>query len=414
MKNDFVLSSNLESVVIDRLENEESLHFISDHDKSEIAFVLLGVKPAFFIAWWEPSSASKLIEQEAHELESFLLEQVLFVRIKFAIEAQSIWCKCYCARDKDSLSKLVDSDYVDGDSRPVLIKKDKNLGNILGYPQTAVDAYISGQSVDDDVLPLSVVNSPEYKFVGFRMSKLHWKDEFDEAVVRVCMLKKLFPKLYQRIIDGDVISHEKIDIWNDIKNRVDQITDRLGMPVDDNIKDVVIGLNANGINTVASCGGHLDSDRLAFPWIGCAAANQPQYRYKDETQIKESIASRYNIRSNDIFNVGNDAAMNDYYIRAAKSGETEEYKKWDICNDPLEKKVSNIISEFYTHRIDVPEVKIAIGTIYPGCLIEIPDSDEQKWRNTLSENGLRDKIKEAQSEMSKFAYFLKLKYFDTK
>lgn len=206
------------------------------------------------------------------------------------------------------------------------------------------------------------------------------------------------------------VMNNKNKIWKDVRTQVDHLTDRLGMPVDQDIKSVVVGLNVNGINTVSSCGGHIDSDRLAFPWIGCAASSQPQFRFENEEKIKESIAQRYNIKPENIFDTSNPAAEKDYYDMTRNILETTEYAEWDKKNASLEKMVIECINEFYSQRKDSPTVRIAPGLIYPGCMIEIPDENEKKWRETLSENELKDKIREAQKEMEQFGAFLKAEF----
>ncbi|MGH7141309.1 MAG: hypothetical protein ACREGH_01580 [Minisyncoccia bacterium] len=46
---------------------------------------------------------------------------------------------------------------------------------------------------------------------------------------------------------------------------VEKITDRLGEPVDDKIKNLVAALLMFGIRTTMSCEGH--RDRAAYPWV---------------------------------------------------------------------------------------------------------------------------------------------------
>lgn len=53
-----------------------------------------------------------------------------------------------------------------------------------------------------------------------------------------------------------------------ITKHVDEITDRLGMPVDEGIKQTVIYLQALGFPTNGSCEGHPNKKHgLDFPWV---------------------------------------------------------------------------------------------------------------------------------------------------
>ena len=46
---------------------------------------------------------------------------------------------------------------------------------------------------------------------------------------------------------------------------VDSIADKLGHPIDAGIRDALIGLKANGVETSGSCEGH-DDHGAALPW----------------------------------------------------------------------------------------------------------------------------------------------------
>jgi hypothetical protein len=51
-------------------------------------------------------------------------------------------------------------------------------------------------------------------------------------------------------------------------NSLNQITDKLGMPIDPGIKKTVVLLNLLGFRTVGSCGGHVDlNGGTLTPWI---------------------------------------------------------------------------------------------------------------------------------------------------
>lgn len=212
----------------------------------------------------------------------------------------------------------------------------------------------------------------------------------------------------------ETISKEKI--WSDLTDWANKVTDLLGMPIDSEIKEVVIGLNALGINTYSSCGGHYsDPEDLRFPWVGCQAANAPQYRFVNEEKITTAIIDKYDIeppRKNFIFMPGNEAAQKEYYELLSKDKETEEYTIWDQGNELVGKKVDEIIEEFNSQGEHTNGVRIGKGEIYPGCLINIPDQDEKNWTENLSREDLKQKIIEAQTEMNYFAQFLKKKFFN--
>jgi hypothetical protein len=51
-----------------------------------------------------------------------------------------------------------------------------------------------------------------------------------------------------------------------VRKEVDQLCDKLSNPIDEKIKDLVVGLRYHGIKTTASCQGHLDRG-LSHPWV---------------------------------------------------------------------------------------------------------------------------------------------------
>lgn len=62
---------------------------------------------------------------------------------------------------------------------------------------------------------------------------------------------------------------------NQVAADFQRITDRLGMPIDRGIFDTVVTFNVLGINTAASCEGHLHRG-YAAPWIDIEARETPE------------------------------------------------------------------------------------------------------------------------------------------
>lgn len=70
--------------------------------------------------------------------------------------------------------------------------------------------------------------------------------------------------------------------WLDTLNRVRQIRDTLGRPVDKDIEETVAILQMMGIATTMSCGGHIDRD-TGGPYVTFAHKDILQYRQIIET-----------------------------------------------------------------------------------------------------------------------------------
>jgi len=58
----------------------------------------------------------------------------------------------------------------------------------------------------------------------------------------------------------------KQKIWDEMANEVDHWVDAIGCPIDNDIKEIVVALNVMGIETRASCEGHLNRG-CSYPWV---------------------------------------------------------------------------------------------------------------------------------------------------
>lgn len=65
---------------------------------------------------------------------------------------------------------------------------------------------------------------------------------------------------------SEQINPTKQEMWDEMSNEVSHWVDELGYPIDTEIKDTVVALNLLGIETTASCEGHLDHG-FAFPSV---------------------------------------------------------------------------------------------------------------------------------------------------
>jgi hypothetical protein len=75
--------------------------------------------------------------------------------------------------------------------------------------------------------------------------------------------------------------------WNSLVEYFSRITNMRGKPIDPEIFETVVVLNAPGIPTIMSCGGHIDDGRgLLLPWIDITSSvphlNDLQHREAQE------------------------------------------------------------------------------------------------------------------------------------
>lgn len=213
---------------------------------------------------------------------------------------------------------------------------------------------------------------------------------------------------------------DKEENLNAIKDEVDIVGDRLGYPIDEGIKETVVFLKALGISTTGSCEGHTDSG-LPWPWVGIAAANEPEERWENQNSIFEKIAQKYNIRGEDVKNPNMDTmdAWQEAMIAASKNPETADYKNWGEKNKALHNKTVDLLREFYEKENRDSKTKISVGDFHGGNF-RISSADAKTtlriMRDELSKDEkekLNLEIPSRQAEMKEFTEFLERKYWES-
>jgi hypothetical protein len=81
--------------------------------------------------------------------------------------------------------------------------------------------------------------------------------------------------------------------WNILVEHFARVTDAVGKPIDRDIFETVVALNALGIPTVQSCGGHLEENRgLLLPWVDIEAADEELPKLQREEQSLIEVIQR--------------------------------------------------------------------------------------------------------------------------
>lgn len=174
--------------------------------------------------------------------------------------------------------------------------------------------------------------------------------------------------------------------WDEAAKRVDQIGDKLGMPIDKGIKKAVIAFHILGIESSGSCEGHLNRPGTEGPWIDIDA--EGTYELLDKID-KETPSGK-------------------------DEDKWQERLRREVEPQNLEarKKALELLGQFYTGREEIPPIDRRIiisgvgwgGRIHPqgASLLKIePDETTRK-----------QKLAEYQQEMRQFSGFLKRKYFE--
>lgn len=98
------------------------------------------------------------------------------------------------AKDNVSLQRLIDSTGLSVNARPKLL--DKELGLALGYPMTAVEAYVNGEKARFLDLPLKVQLEEPAQFILMALSEAHWEEELVVSGAWAEKVKELSPQIY--------------------------------------------------------------------------------------------------------------------------------------------------------------------------------------------------------------------------
>jgi len=74
--------------------------------------------------------------------------------------------------------------------------------------------------------------------------------------------------------------------WDELVKHFCSVSDGLGMPIDDEIFETVVALNALGITTTMSCAGHITRDEgdVRYPWVDFSASDSTINDLKQEQQ----------------------------------------------------------------------------------------------------------------------------------
>lgn len=189
------------------LENVESSKLDVD-GKINLLLVKGGLKPTAIID--VPMRGRKEIfrtEEDLKSIESLIKDSGL---------AQDI--------DKEEVNSIEKTNFFIGDSKEAverlkeLIKtttgedRDREVGMLLGYPLSAVDAFVSGQLkaeernekiINREDLPSDMQEADAVVFSPFALSKENWAEEIKQGQIWADYIKSLSPRIYQEMIDED-------------------------------------------------------------------------------------------------------------------------------------------------------------------------------------------------------------------
>jgi len=188
------------------VEKLEGLEFLYDTDKIIFLLVFTGEKSGGHIGIVYRLDTSDYTEEEfrnrGRKLQDFLEENKVSyysreIEPQRATNGEIILKQLdfYLAKDIESLEKIKEA---------VDEHDERKFGLAMGYPQTAVEAFVSTEDpfTKPDLLfvePIEVEFSEERSFLFFRMSKEHWHEELEVVKRWARTIKEVAPQLYEEI-----------------------------------------------------------------------------------------------------------------------------------------------------------------------------------------------------------------------
>jgi len=197
MENKIESRFNLE--IVNELEKTPLL---GDQDKMILLLILTREKPA--ATFYLRLDFGSVIEDEKKFLDenNFFRKWLLKSGLIFSSEEKIISGEnkkplskiitFNVARDKAALDRLDAADREDNK---------KEIGLALGYPATAVEAFLEQDVKDTDDLPFNLKSSEAMDFLFFRLSKEHWTEEFETVKRWQEMIRDNFPNFYKQFTD---------------------------------------------------------------------------------------------------------------------------------------------------------------------------------------------------------------------
>ena len=182
--------------------------------------------------------------------------------------------------------------------------------------------------------------------------------------------------------------------WHTTAEHFKKVTDGIGMHIDEGIFDLVVTLNALGINTRQSCEGHLDR-ALPYPWIDIEKTSGCEQQEKEWESAKQKLKEAKKKKENE--------ELDPYY--------DEFHRARDAlvdCRLEEPQQLYVLLNEFYaSHQIQYDSILIieewanGLGRLYPH------DGIFQGRRNDRER---KEHLEQYQHEMNDFTDFLKTTY----
>lgn len=205
---------------------------------------------------------------------------------------------------------------------------------------------------------------------------------------------------------------EKKRIWDEWKRLIDITGDKLNYPIDSNIKEPVIALNALGFVTDGSCEGHIDRG-LPYPWIDIEGVSDFNKKYPEYEKIVKILKEKTNSKLE---------AKRDYPDLYNRALELDSLREIEIAKMGI--NLNKLINDFYlSHKPYSSESRILATRgpfdfrIEPISSMDIGHENKKIFDEKIAKMSPNEKkqfLENNQKEMKSLSEFLKNKFFGNK
>jgi len=183
--------------------------------------------------------------------------------------------------------------------------------------------------------------------------------------------------------------------WDHLMCQYQQVTDVLGKKIDPGIFESVVVLNALGVNTTASCEGHLDWGTGA-PWIDIAAPDV----WEEERRAREATAQARKQRQL--------KELPEAEIALLFAHAHSLRREVDLKHLQVRKILMHYLALFYQDRVVSSDRRFIVYGLVGEARLE---SQGAGLLPLLTQEERQQKLCEYQEEMMAFTHFLKEQFF---
>jgi predicted RNase H-like nuclease (RuvC/YqgF family) len=201
--------------------------------------------------------------------------------------------------------------------------------------------------------------------------------------------------------------------WDDLVKHFCAVSDRLGMPIDDEIFDTVIALNALGITTTASCAGHITRDEgdIRYPWVDFSASDPEIEELKREQQELHEKAEKLQRKLTRLRKKNADGERIQPLMTKSRTAWHEYHslgRKLRKLQVPMRRKAVEYLTQFYEHRSVPFDCRLTLNIIASHTRLESQGAAD--FYLTEPREVQLQKLAEYRDEMRAFTEFLKTIY----